>query len=319
MPAPDEALDERTTVRETQVERVIGRMGRPEDGNTLLVVAGIHGNEAAGLHAGRRLIERLESLELPLAGELVVLAGNRKALSRKQRFLSRDLNRGWNARRLDALRDADSITDPEDEEQLELLAEINAVIDRSKGAVYFLDLHTTSSDGYPFAMIMDGAPQRHFAYNFPLPLILGLLDQIDSVLLKYMHERGCIAFGIEGGQNEDPASIANHEAVLWIGLTAASLLPPTAPIEIGRHRATLTQACYGCPRILQVVHRHSIREEDRFRMEPGFANIERVKGGALLAHDRNGEIRAPQDGVVFLPLYQAQGDDGFFFGREVMP
>jgi hypothetical protein len=37
----------------------------------------------------------------------------------------------------------------------------------------------------------------------------------------------------------------------------------------------------------------------------------------LLAHDRNGEIRAPFDGLVLLPLYQSEGSDGFFYGRSV--
>jgi len=54
-----------------------------------------------------------------------------------------------------------------------------------------------------------------------------------------------------------------------------------------------------------------------FRMEPGFANIARVSTGTLLARDDGGEIRAPFDGLVLMPLYQAQGSDGFFFGRAV--
>ena len=29
------------------------------------------------------------------------------------------------------------------------------------------------------------------------------------------------------------------------------------------------------------------------------------------------DVRAPDDGFVMLPLYQGQGEDGFFWGREV--
>ncbi len=39
-------------------------------------------------------------------------------------------------------------------------------------------------------------------------------------------------------------------------------------------------------------------------MEPGFRNIDRARKGQLLARDRSGEIRAPADGMVILPLYQ---------------
>ena len=52
-------------------------------------------------------------------------------------------------------------------------------------------------------------------------------------------------------------------------------------------------------------------------MEPGFANIQRTTGGTLLARDGRGEIRAPFDGLVLLPLYQPQGSDGFFYGRAL--
>jgi succinylglutamate desuccinylase len=52
-------------------------------------------------------------------------------------------------------------------------------------------------------------------------------------------------------------------------------------------------------------------------MEPGFANIHPTAAGTLLARDRSGEIRAPFDGVVLLPLYQPDGEDGFFYGRPL--
>jgi succinylglutamate desuccinylase len=52
-------------------------------------------------------------------------------------------------------------------------------------------------------------------------------------------------------------------------------------------------------------------------MEPGFTNFQPVRRGQTLAHDRRGEIAAPETGLVLLPLYQALGDDGFFLGREV--
>ena len=54
-------------------------------------------------------------------------------------------------------------------------------------------------------------------------------------------------------------------------------------------------------------------------MAPGFSNLAREQRGQVLARDRRGEIRAPRDGMVILPLYQGQGDDGFFWGRAVGP
>src|SRR4029453_2346766 len=86
--------------------------------------------------------------------------------------------------------------------------------------------------------------------------------------------------------------------------------------DLSRHRATLGRASGGVS-IVEVRYRHPIREEDRFRMQPGFANFQRVKQGELLARDHRGQITAREAGMVLLPLYQALGDDGFFLGREV--
>jgi succinylglutamate desuccinylase len=54
-------------------------------------------------------------------------------------------------------------------------------------------------------------------------------------------------------------------------------------------------------------------------MQPGFRNIDVVKRGQLLARDRRGELRAREDGLVILPLYQGSGDDGYFWGRAISP
>ena len=52
-------------------------------------------------------------------------------------------------------------------------------------------------------------------------------------------------------------------------------------------------------------------------MEPGFANLQKISEGQLLARDRTGAIRSTERGLILLPLYQDQGNDGFFWCREV--
>ncbi len=46
-------------------------------------------------------------------------------------------------------------------------------------------------------------------------------------------------------------------------------------------------------------------------------NLNPASQGQLLARDVRGEIRAPKNGLVILPLYQGLGNDGFFWGRAV--
>ncbi|MBK6950183.1 MAG: hypothetical protein IPH16_20770 [Haliscomenobacter sp.] len=63
----------------------------------------------------------------------------------------------------------------------------------------------------------------------------------------------------------------------------------------------------------EIIWRHPVEPEDQFRMEPGFQNFDPVRIGQRLATDRNGPVLAKVDARILMPLYQAQGEDGFFF------
>jgi succinylglutamate desuccinylase len=56
-------------------------------------------------------------------------------------------------------------------------------------------------------------------------------------------------------------------------------------------------------------------------MLPGFKSFERVVQGQLLAlggaHGQR-EIRSPLGGILIMPRYQGQGQDGFFLARPVL-
>jgi succinylglutamate desuccinylase len=92
---------------------------------------------------------------------------------------------------------------------------------------------------------------------------------------------------------------------------------PAGLLAVDRAIAHLDSARGDLPQLIEVVSRHAVVPLHAFQMEPGFANIQRTKHGTLLAKDARGEIRAPFDGLILLPLYQPQGSDGFFYGRSV--
>jgi hypothetical protein len=302
--------------------RVIDEVRGAAPGPTLLVTGGVHGNEPAGVHAARKLLGELRELSVAISGEVVALAGNLRALAAGRRYLVRDLNRQWRADAIAAARAAvseagASDADAELHELVELSDAIDRVIARARGPVFALDLHTTSADGIPFAVVGGGEVDRRFAGSFPLPVMVGLEEQIDGVLTGYLGSLGCATLAIEGGQNESASACANLEAVVAIGLVAAGLVAADdlpGAIEAGERLARVRG---DLPRLIQVALRHEVRPEHGFRMEPGFANIQRTAAGTLLARDCRGEIRAPFDGLVLLPLYQPQGSDGFFYGRDV--
>jgi predicted deacylase len=304
-------------------QREVGRIVGHAAGPTLVVVAGIHGNEAAGIFAARRVLDRLRKAELPLKGELVVLAGNLAALRMGKRYQVKDLNRQWTEARVASLRaqggtDVLAVNaDAEDNEQRELMGAIDEAIARSRGRVHLADFHTTSAQGIPFVLFGDTIAQRKFVRAFPLPVLVGLEEQLDGALSEYWTRHGCVTFACEGGQHHDPGSVDNLEAVLYLALQTAGIIPVGSLPELAKSYALLRARRGDLPAFLEVVSRHAISEADAFKMEPGFRNLNPASEGQLLAHDVRGEIRAPKDGLVILPLYQGLGSDGFFWGRPV--
>ena len=281
-------------------------------GPTLLVVGGVHGNEPAGVAAGRRVLDRLRAdpeVRDAVAGEVVFFQANVAALAAGRRYLARDLNRQWTPALIAAARGAVG-PDPETAVLAALADALDRVLERARGPVFALDLHTTSAEGIPFAIA--GGGDRALAAGLPLPVIVGLQESLGGTLTEYLAARGCAALAVEGGQTGSPEAAANLEAAIQVGLAAAGVarLPGLEAAQ-----GLLARARGDLPRQIEVALRHPVGPG--FRMEPGFANIQRLAAGTLLAREDGGEIRAPFDGLLLLPLYQAQGSDGFFYGREV--
>jgi succinylglutamate desuccinylase len=302
-----------------EYRRVLARLQGTRPGPFLVVMAGIHGNEPLGIEAVRRVARRLGQRRPPLAGDLIALAGNLKALQKRVRFIDLDLNRQWTPERVASIAASDPGGDrsAEDGEQRELLGLFRDVVRSARGPLYFIDLHTSSADGPPFLTVGDTLRNRRFAREFPLPVILGLEEQVDGALLELLNNHGFVTVGVEAGRHDARSSLERFEAALWIALCATGILGPGHVPDLERHRRVLAEASRDVPRLIEVRHRHPIREEDLFRMERGYANFTRVGRHELLARDRNGPIRSPEDGLILLPLYQGQGNDGFFISREV--
>lgn len=288
-----------------------------EPGPTLIVIGSLHGNEPAGALAAQRMAPYILKKKSLIRGEVILLSGNTRALARRVRYIDTDLNRHWTIENISKIRSASlHSTKSEDLELCELLEQFELAFERAGGELYFLDLHTTSAHGVPFATVGDTLRNRKFAMNFPTTIVLGLEEQIEGTLLEYMNNLGVVTMGFEAGQHDAQTSIEHHEAVIGIALAAAGLLRTEEAPEWERHRAVLEQASGGA-RIVEVRQRHAIAPNDEFMMEPGFENFQPVRRGAVLAHDRHGRITASETGMVLLPLYQKLGDDGFFLGRKV--
>jgi len=304
-----------------ECKRILGTIDNGLEGPTILVTAGIHGNEPAGIVAAERVVSRLARERPETHGRFVCLAGNLGALRDGTRFVDLDLNRQWTPEKVSALEDrATADGQPaEHGEQRALIELIGAEVRAARGPVFFIDMHTSSAEGPPFMTVGDTLLNRAFSAEFPLPVILGLEEQVDGSLLEFLNNYGLVTLGIEGGQHDSNRSADRLEAVLLLALVATGVLSASAIPDLARHRSLLAEESKGIPRVIQLRHRHAVAPADRFRMEPGFVNFMPVREGQLLAQDAHGDVMCPEDGLILLPLYQGQGDDGFFVSRSVPP
>src|SRR5882724_1898561 len=308
--------------------RVLGRVHSASLGPTLVCVGGMHGNEPAGVRGLERVLAHLGSDPVGLRGQMVGLVGNRRALAQGRRFVVRDLNRMWTPEEVHRQRarpraepaTATDPADPDAAEQRELDLDLRRMLlGALPGKAFLLDLHTTSAPGPPLVVLDDALANRAFALEIPVPIVLGLEEELPGTLLYYLAGEGVVTLGFEAGQNDDPASIDRAEAAVWLALEASGVLARGMRPEVAAARRLLAEEGRAYPHVVEVLHRHAIRPEDDFQMNPGFLSFQPVQAGEPLATDRSGEVKASLDSLLLMPLYQEQGSDGFFLARSVEP
>lgn len=301
-------------------EHLVGEFIGDESGPSLVVFGSVHGNEPSGLIAMRNIAPELQELAAGLGGRVYFLAGNTRAISRDVRYIDCDLNRHWTDEKVVQNSPDSEITAnaAEDLEQRELLKIIDSVFSTAQDEIYSMDLHSTSAKSSPFAMIGDTLRNRRFAQKFPATFLLGIEEQLDSTILEYINNLGAVTLGFEAGQHTDKIAIESQEALIWLALLNTGILSGSQARR-EKHEETLRRAMGSEKRIIEIRYRHAISAADEFVMKPGYENFQQVRKGEVVAEDKTGEIRARETSLILMPLYQSQGNDGFFLGREISP
>jgi len=301
----------------SDLPRVLGDTGAGGSGPVLVSVGGLHGNETSGVLALQRVFARLAENRTGLVGRLVGWTGNRAALAAGCRYLDQDLNRVWLRDVLDGM-DADGTTGVREVEEVrEILREYDELASLPRGRLALLDLHSTSGGGSAFTNLDDTLINRELAFAIPVPHVLGLEEEVAGTLVGYFNEQGRAAIGFEAGQHLDPESVDRAEAAVWLCMEAAGVLARGERAEVAEARALLVDQHRASPHVVEVRHRHPVGSDDGFDMSPGFRNFQEIDEGQLLARDRSGPLTAPMNGLILMPLYQGQGDDGYFIVRRV--
>lgn len=298
-----------------EVDRIIGKLKGSKEGPTLIFMGGIHGNEPAGVFALKRIFEQLDAENV--GGTIYGIAGNLWALKNGERYHKEDLNRLWTKENLASLPDTGEPTRNHDQaEQIKINELLRQIMNEEDGPFYFFDMHTTSSETLPFLTVNDSLLNRQFTIQYPLPIILGIEEYLNGPILSYINELGYVAFGFEAGQHDDMASIENCIAFIYLSLVFCGSLKKEN-CEYHHHHDILAKTTGDVRHIYEIYFRYSIKENEEFRMIPGFYNFQRIKQDQHVADSNGRPVRAKHDGRIFMPLYQPKGEDGFFAIKKI--
>lgn len=313
-------------MEENQTNRIIGRYIGDEFGPLMICFAGMHGNETAGIRALELIfkmlaIEPITNESFRYRGQIIGLKGNLQAIQKGVRFIKKDLNRQWiksNVERICASNPTE-LTD-EDLELYELHSLVKKEIKAyNPKAIVFLDLHTTTAEGGIFTIPHRDDLSVSIAKDLFAPVIQGLLEGISGTILHYFNKyqfssTKTVSLCFESGQHKDPLSINRAIAAVTNCMRAIGAVKQSDVAH--RHNFLLQTYSEGLPSISYMIQRHIVREGDGFEMNPGYQNFQPVNKGENLARDKNGDITCPVNCRILMPLYQNQGEDGFFLIKD---
>lgn len=300
----------------TSVNRIIGKIKGDKTKATIVFFAGIHGNETSGVFALQDVFKNIEPFNIQ--GSVYGISGNLKALELNKRYIDEDLNRIWTQDKLFYLKNKSALN-AEEQEQSELFKLLKEIISTNSGPFYFIDLHTTSSKTLPFITINDALINRKFSKLFPVPIVLGIEEYLNGPLLSYINELGYVSLGFESGQHDEAQAISNHISFVYLALLHTKILKKENVLDYEKHFNRLKKASENEAVISEVVHLHKILESENFKMLNGFKSFQNIKKGTALAISNNKKIVSEHNATLFMPLYQDEGNDGFFIIRKIKP
>ena len=308
------------------MKRQIGVHEGTKNETLVIAIAAIHGNEPAGVLALRDIFQMIENEpqrnpHFQFKGRIVGIIGNLQAYERRIRYVKKDLNREITPQNIALAQQTPQYKLAfEDLELLELTEFIkNEIQTYQPKKVIVVDLHTTSASGGIFTIVNDDEECFKIASSLYSPIVKGLVQGTGGTTLHYFTTENMgvptITIGFEAGQHDDAFSVRRTIAWLVNCLRAVGCIDDE-DVE-NRHSEVLKRYSKNLPKAVQIIGSHRIMPHDDFKMEVGYQNFQRIKKDEILAFDKNGSIKSPSDCLILMPLYQPQGNDGFFLVKEI--
>lgn len=295
-----------------KIKRIIGKYVGNKKGALLVVTAGVHGNEPSGVQALQRVFYELNRTKPSISGGIIGIAGNVAALKKNVRYIDEDLNRTWTKENLAKKNDLNH----EEIEMNEIITVLEKYNTDEFTQLYFVDCHSTSSESLPYISVQDVGENNQWAHRFPVFIVKGFSDIVNGSIDKYFSNQGMTGFTFEAGQHRDKNTSKHHEALIWHALEKANKLDLNK-IECYPECVDVFENNDIVRKTFEIIYRHGLTEKDEFKMKPGFDNFQKIIEGQILAQQNGMNIRGKWNARIFMPLYQPQGNDGFFVVKEV--
>ena len=309
---PQTSQPDSNSLPERLIDRIDGQ------GPVLIAVGGLHGNEPSGVTALQRVCKAMRTGEQALGGTLLAMRGNRQALALGQRMLERDLNRVWTPLMIEQLLEQDPAGDDATEQEMRALWQEIHAVKASGRPLFLLDLHSTSGFGPPFCVVLGKHACQSLAASIGLPCVHGLNEAIRGTLAEWFSHGYGASMVAEGGKCGEEDTIRHLEAVVYRAMGSAGLLPADHASVVRAHQL-LQQATDEIPHHVRVFYREPATNMDFVMGETQgrrYQNFDPVRQGEPLANNRDGVVRAQRDGYLIMPLYQAEGGDGYFLAES---
>jgi len=263
------------------LERIIGRYEGTDEGPLLICFGSIHGNEPAGTKALELMFKMLE-VE-PITNPSFNFKGRLLGLRGNLRAIQ--AGKRYLKKDLNRQWTVENVNRIMQAELMELEAE---------------DLEIRE--------LKELINQEIAAYQ---PAKIVLLDLHTTTNIGIPTTAVCF----ESGQHDEQLSI--NRAIAAITNCMRTIGCVRAEDVENQHDKLLMEFSKGLPKVSQLIMTHAIEESDKFVMRAGYKNFHTVKEGEKVADDQKGSIKIVKDGLLLMPLYQKQGDDGFFLIESV--
>jgi succinylglutamate desuccinylase len=313
----ESAMDDRVSYGKEAIqqpaysERLLGKYGNGGDGNTLIITADALENENRGIVAVRKILRTLAKSNIPIKGQLIGLVGNtgsykRDLLGDFKGSLSSDSAPGNQDEYLGYNRA---------EEFVELIEEFEKI---PTSEVYYLDLKTASSIRFPYLCHSRNTSCKTFASSFPFYQVMGLDNYITDHLGFYLHAKNYTCSTLKAGDHPQFKAEQIHESAIWWALIQIGCLQEEDVQHFLQHQEVMSRFLPDeGKKTFEVVYKYTIKEDEYFRMIPGFKDFQRIEAGDTLATSDGAAVLSQWEGRIFMPLYHTQSNDGFFVLKEV--